>query len=58
MTVDDSKVTATVWGPLDQYIVTGHESGALSQYDIIEVLAYVCMCHVLLWKDLSLWFLC
>ena len=35
--VDNSKVTAAVWGPLDEYIVTGHESGALSQYNIFDV---------------------
>lgn len=37
MVVDTSKVTAAVWGPLDEYIVTGHESGALSQYNIFDV---------------------
>lgn len=35
--VDHSKVTAAVWGPLDQYIITGHVNGDLSQYNILEV---------------------
>ena len=35
--MDNSKVTSAVWGPLDEYIVTGHENGALSQYGILEV---------------------
>ena len=37
--VDDSKVTAAVWGPVDEYIVTGHVNGALSQYNILDVRA-------------------
>lgn len=35
--MDNSKVTSAVWGPLDEYIVTGHENGALSQYNILAV---------------------
>lgn len=34
--VDSSKVTSAVWGPLDEYIVTGHDNGALSQYNILD----------------------
>jgi len=35
ITVDDAlpKVTAAVWGPLDEYIITGHEDGALRSWD-------------------------
>lgn len=29
-----SKVTAAVWGPLDEMIITGHDNGDLCQYDI------------------------
>ena len=35
--MDSSKVTAAVWGPLDEYIVTGHLNGSLSQYDLLQV---------------------
>ena len=31
--VDGPKVTAALWGPLDQYIITGHENGDLCQWD-------------------------
>lgn len=30
--VTDSKVTAAVWGPLDKYVITGHENGTVSKY--------------------------
>lgn len=35
ISVDDvlPKVTAAVWGPLDEYIVTGHEDGALRMWN-------------------------
>ncbi|EDO47524.1 predicted protein [Nematostella vectensis] len=32
--VDNSKVTAGLWGPLDQFLVTGHENGELCQWDV------------------------
>jgi len=32
--VNDSKVTCGIWGPYDEYLITGHENGALSHYDI------------------------
>lgn len=35
--MDGSKITAAAWGPLDQYLLTGHEDGSLSQYNILEV---------------------
>jgi len=28
----DSKVTAAIWGPLDEYILTGHDNGSISKY--------------------------
>ena len=31
--VKEPKVTAALWGPLDQYIITGHENGDLCQWD-------------------------
>ena len=31
--VDGSKVTTALWGPFDEFIVTGHEDGSLSHYD-------------------------
>jgi len=30
--VNESKVTAAVWGPLDEYIVTGHENGVMTKW--------------------------
>ena len=41
---DESKVTSMVWGPLDEYIITGHENGSISKYDaqvMCNFLAYV-----------------
>ncbi|GAB6030569.1 Eukaryotic translation initiation factor 3 subunit I [Chamberlinius hualienensis] len=32
--VDDSKVTAALWSSLDQIIITGHDDGVLSQWDL------------------------
>ena len=29
-----SKVTAAVWGPLEKYIITGHEKGELIAWDV------------------------
>ncbi len=33
ITVDGAKITAGLWGPFDEYIITGHEDGSLTQYD-------------------------
>jgi len=33
-TVQDSKVTSLCWGPLDETIITGHENGKLTQWDL------------------------
>ncbi|XP_002167671.1 eukaryotic translation initiation factor 3 subunit I isoform X1 [Hydra vulgaris] len=30
--VPDSKVTSAVWGPLDEFIITGHENGTVSKW--------------------------
>ena len=30
--MNESKVTAAVWGPLDEYIVTGHENGVMTKW--------------------------
>ncbi len=35
--IKPSKVTSAVWGPFDQYVITGHEDGSISQFDIINV---------------------
>ncbi len=50
--VKPSKVTSAVWGPFDQYIITGHEDGSISQFDIINVRdctetcnCVLCFCH-------------
>ena len=32
--VEGPKVTAAVWGPLDQYIIAGDENGNLCQWDM------------------------
>lgn len=32
--VPASKVTSAVWGPLDEYLITGHENGDLIQWDV------------------------
>ena len=32
--VEQAKVTAASWGPFDNYLITGHENGAVCQYDL------------------------
>lgn len=34
MTVPDSKVTSLIWGTLDHTIITGHENGSITQWDL------------------------
>ena len=29
-----SKVTSAIWGPCEEYILTGHENGEINQFDI------------------------
>lgn len=48
--VEDSKVTAAVWGPFDEFLIAGHENGGLSQYDILNV----CAIYIGRW----VWLLC
>lgn len=36
LSIEGSKVTAAVWGPADEYIITGHENGTVSQYDVFK----------------------
>ena len=31
--VDGPKVTSAIWGPLDYYIIAGHENGTVCQWD-------------------------
>ena len=45
--VQGPKVTASVWGPCDEYIITGHENGLLCKWDP-KVTTYV----LLLLKEL------
>lgn len=33
MQVKGSKVTSTIWGPLDKTIITGHDDGTITQWD-------------------------
>ena len=35
--VEGSRVTSALWGPFDQFLITGHEDGTLAQYDILHV---------------------
>lgn len=36
-TIQDARVTAAVWGPFDQYFITGDDVGTLTKYDIVNV---------------------
>lgn len=29
----DKKITSAMWGPYEEYILTGHEDGEICQYD-------------------------
>jgi len=33
-TVEDSKVTSILWGPVDETVITGHENGKLTLWDL------------------------
>lgn len=33
-TVNEGKVTSLLWGPLDDTIITGHDTGKLTQWDL------------------------
>lgn len=39
--VEQAKVTAAGWGPFDNYLITGHENGAVCQYDLRVSQLYV-----------------
>jgi len=41
MTVPDSKVTSLIWGTLDHTIITGHEDGAITQWDLRVCIIYI-----------------
>jgi len=34
VTIEGSKVTSILWGPLDQTVITGREDGKLVQWDL------------------------
>jgi len=46
-TIEGPKVTAILWGPLDQTVITGHEDGKLTQWDLRVIYKFrannVCM---------------
>ena len=46
--IDGPKVTAALWGPLDQYIITGHENGDLCQWDTKVRITYMYSVHVVI----------
>ena len=46
MLVEQAKVTAASWGPFDNYLVTGHENGAVCQYDLRVSQYHVCIDYV------------
>ena len=56
-----SKVTAAVWGPLEKYIITGHEKGELIAWDVkvIDVIrGFMHVCFVVkysAWKKTTLY---
>ena len=50
--MSSNKITAAVWGPLDEVILTGHDSGDLCQWDIkvdvcliVTVIVVYCVAH-------------
>lgn len=32
--ISSSKITSAVWGPYEEYIITGHENGEICHYDL------------------------
>ena len=45
--ISGPKITSAIWGPYEEYIITGHEDGRICQYDvkvsifIIHIIHYV-----------------
>ena len=35
--IEGSRISASVWGPFDEFLVTGHESGEICRYDVTRV---------------------
>ena len=31
-----SKITSAIWGPNEEYILTGHDGGDLNQFDLVS----------------------
>ena len=52
LTVDGPKVTSGLWGPFDEYLVTGHEDGSVCHYDCkVSKCSHRCIFgHELLYK--------
>ena len=38
--IEGSRISAAVWGPFDEFVVTGHENGAICRYDVTRVSLY------------------
>ncbi|CAI8038839.1 Eukaryotic translation initiation factor 3 subunit I [Geodia barretti] len=32
--IEGSRISAAVWGPFDEFLITGHENGAICRYDV------------------------
>ena len=43
--VPGSKVTAAVWGPCDEFILTGHENGSITKWDAKVIRISKPNCH-------------
>ena len=41
MAITGAKVTSALWGPLDEYIVAGHEDGSLTHYS--TDVSFICL---------------
>ena len=41
--MSSQKITAAVWGPLDEVILTGHNNGDLCQWDIKVCVVHQCL---------------
>ena len=35
--IEGSKITSSLWGPFDEFLVTGHENGSVCRYDVTRV---------------------
>ena len=35
--IEGSEVTSSLWGPFDEFLVTGHKNGSMCHYDVTRV---------------------